>query len=81
LRTIPFELQVVLELHYWEQCPVAEIAEVLGVPEGTAKSRLRRGREQLRAAVERLAERPDLAQSTLHGLDTWAREVQALARS
>jgi RNA polymerase sigma factor (sigma-70 family) len=79
LRTIPLELQVVLELHYWEQCGVAEIAEVLEIPTGTVKSRLRRGREQLRAAVERLAERPDLANSTLHGLDTWAREVQALA--
>jgi RNA polymerase sigma factor (sigma-70 family) len=80
LRTIPLDLQVVLELYYWEQCPVAEIAVVLEVPEGTAKSRLRRGREQLRAAIERLAERPDLVNSTLHGLETWAREVQALVQ-
>jgi len=78
LRTIPFDLQVVLELHYWEQCSVAEMAAALEIPEGTVKSRLRRGREQLRAAVDRLAERPDLASSTWHGLDTWAREVQAI---
>lgn len=78
LRTIPLDLQVVLELHYWEQCSVAEMAAALEIPEGTVKSRLRRGREQLRAAVDRLAERPDLANSTWHGLDTWAREVQAL---
>jgi RNA polymerase sigma factor (sigma-70 family) len=76
LREIPLELQVVLELHYWEQCSVAEIAPVLGIPEGTVKSRLRRSREQLRAAVERLATQPDLADRTLHGLETWAREVR-----
>lgn len=81
LREVPLELQVVLELHYWEDCSVAEIATALEIPEGTVKSRLRRGREQLRAAVERLAaQQPDLAASTLHGLETWAREVQALAR-
>jgi RNA polymerase sigma-70 factor (ECF subfamily) len=79
LRNIPLELQVVLELHYWEQCTVAQISTVLEIPEGTVKSRLRRGREQLRAAVERLAERPNLANSTLHGLESWAQEVRARA--
>lgn len=77
LRDIPLELQVVLELHYWEECSVVEIAVSLEIPQGTVKSRLRRGREQLRAAVERLAARPELATSTLHGLDTWAHEVRA----
>ncbi len=76
LRDIPLQLQVVLELHYWEQCSVAEMAAALEVPEGTVKSRLRRGREQLRAAVERLAARPELASSTVDGLETWAREVR-----
>jgi RNA polymerase sigma factor (sigma-70 family) len=76
LREIPLELQVVLELHYWEQCSVAEMAIALEIPEGTVKSRLRRGREQLRAAVERLAANPNVASSTLHGLETWAREVR-----
>jgi RNA polymerase sigma factor (sigma-70 family) len=80
LREIPLELQVVLELHYWEQCSVLEMAAALEIPEGTVKSRLRRGREQLRAAIERLAERPDLATSTIGGFETWAREVQAMAR-
>jgi RNA polymerase sigma-70 factor, ECF subfamily len=79
LRDIPLELQVVLELHYWEQCPVAQMAVVLEIPEGTVKSRLRRGREQLRAAVERLAAKPEQAASTMHGLETWAREVRAQA--
>lgn len=79
LREIPLELQVVLELHHWEECSVAEIATALEIPEGTVKSRLRRGREQLRAAVERLAGQTDLAHRTLHGLETWAREVRERA--
>jgi RNA polymerase sigma-70 factor (ECF subfamily) len=79
LREIPLDLQVVLELHYWEQCSVAEIATALEIPEGTVKSRLRRGREQLRAAIERLANSPELASSTMNGLETWAREVRARA--
>ena len=79
LREIPLELQVVLEMHDWEQCSVAEMSIALEIPEGTVKSRLRRGREQLKAAVERLAANPDLANSTLHGLETWARDVRARA--
>ncbi|NVB41250.1 sigma-70 family RNA polymerase sigma factor [Pseudenhygromyxa sp. WMMC2535] len=77
LREIPLELQVVLELHYWEQCSVAEIAMSLEIPEGTVKSRLRRGREQLRAAVERLAASPAAAATTMRGIETWAQEVRA----
>jgi len=79
LREIPLELQVVLELFYWEQCSVAEIAASLELAEGTVKSRLRRGREQLRAAVERLAASPGQAATTMHGLETWAQEVRARA--
>ncbi len=79
LREIPLDLQVVLELHYWEQCSVAEIAVALEIPDGTVKSRLRRGREQLRAAIERLADRPELASSTLNGMDDWPEEVRKRA--
>lgn len=76
LRELPIELQVVLELHYWEQCTVVEIAAALEIPQGTVKSRLRSGREKLGALIERLAGRPELAASTLHGLETWARELR-----
>ena len=79
LREIAIDLQVALELHYWEQCSIAEISVALAIPEGTVKSRLRRGREALRAAIERLATRPDLARSTLHGMETWAKAVREQA--
>jgi RNA polymerase sigma factor (sigma-70 family) len=77
LRALPLELQVVLELHYWEQCTTVEMAAALEIPEGTVKSRLRRGREQLRGCIERLAATPELAASTFRGLDGWAEGVRA----
>lgn len=52
LRCVPLDYQTALELHYWEGLTAAEIAVVTDVPVGTAKTRLRRGRELL---LERLA--------------------------
>ena len=53
LRRVPLDYQVVLELHYWEELTAPEIADATEVPLGTAKTRLRRGRELL---LERIAE-------------------------
>ncbi|MEQ9500829.1 MAG: RNA polymerase sigma factor [Deltaproteobacteria bacterium] len=49
LASIPLDLQIVLELHYWEDQTGPQLAEILQVPEGTVRSRLRRGLEALRA--------------------------------
>jgi RNA polymerase sigma factor (sigma-70 family) len=51
LKSIPLDLQIVVELYYWEEMTSREIAEVLDIPEGTARSRLRRAREALCAAL------------------------------
>ena len=75
LRAIPLVYQTVFELHYWEDVTTAEIAAILEIPAGTVKSRLRLGRGLLRAAIERLAATPALAEQTWGGLDTWAHEV------
>ncbi|MBV1861750.1 MAG: sigma-70 family RNA polymerase sigma factor [Nannocystaceae bacterium] len=53
LRQIPLELQVALELYYWEGMAGPELAAALDLPEGTVRTRLRRGRQLVR---ERLAE-------------------------
>ena len=52
LRRLPVDLQVVLELHYWSELTTREIADVIEVPTGTVKSRLRRAREQFEALVQ-----------------------------
>jgi RNA polymerase sigma-70 factor (ECF subfamily) len=72
LRSIPVDHQVVLELHYWESFTTEKIAEVLGIPVGTVRTRLRRARELLEQAMERLAESPALLESTRGRLDDWA---------
>ena len=52
MRHIPLELQVVLELHYWEDMTTHELAVALDLPQGTVKSRMRRAREALREVLE-----------------------------
>ncbi|MGH3507624.1 MAG: RNA polymerase sigma factor [Nocardioidaceae bacterium] len=47
LRRIPEELREVVALHHIADLPVTEIAQTLGIPEGTVKTRLTRGRARL----------------------------------
>lgn len=77
LRRLPLDLQTALELFYWEGMKSVEIAEVLDIPHGTARSRLRRGREILKETVETLADSPELLQSTVGDFDGWLRSIQA----
>lgn len=52
LRALPVTERDVLLLVAWEQLTPAEAAEVLGVPQGTARSRLHRARSVLRPLLE-----------------------------
>jgi RNA polymerase sigma-70 factor (ECF subfamily) len=55
---------------------VIEIAEVVGSPVGTVKTRLRRGRLLLEAQMKVLAETPRVVASTLAGFERWAGAVR-----
>ncbi|MBC8071777.1 MAG: sigma-70 family RNA polymerase sigma factor [Deltaproteobacteria bacterium] len=77
LRALPLPYQVVLELGLFEELSQREIAEVLGIPPGTAASRLRRGRELLAAAIAELAPSVALSNATVNGLEAWAATVRA----
>jgi RNA polymerase sigma-70 factor (ECF subfamily) len=44
---LPSLYRSVLYLHYWLDCSVGEMSELLGMPIGTVKSYLQRGRAQL----------------------------------
>jgi RNA polymerase sigma factor (sigma-70 family) len=76
LRAIPLDLQIALELHYWEQMDGPELAAVLEIPEGTVRSRLRRGREALEAQMAALAGDPELLSASLADLDRWAESLR-----
>ena len=47
LRSLPEEQRVALVLHHLADLPVADVARETGVPEGTVKARLSRGRAAL----------------------------------
>lgn len=76
LRRIPLEMQVLLQLHYWDELPTAEIGEVLGIPAGTVKSRLFRARTLVRESIAALATDTATSTSTLSDLDAWARSLR-----
>ncbi len=76
LRRVPVELQVVLELYYWEDLSASELAAVLELPEGTVRTRIRRGRQLLEQALTELAAGDEVLASTLAGLDDWARSIR-----
>jgi RNA polymerase sigma factor (sigma-70 family) len=79
LRRLPLAVQELLELHYFERLSGSELAELFEVPEGTVRSRLRRGLAALRAEVERLTSSPELVESTLGSITAWAEDIRALA--
>lgn len=56
LRRLPLPLQTVVALYYWEGMRTHEIARAVGLPIGTVRSHLRRGRRQL---AQLLDDRPD----------------------
>lgn len=59
LQHVPLDQQIALELTYWEDLAAPEVASVLGIPENTVYSRLRRAKGHLRDALERLSEAAD----------------------
>jgi RNA polymerase sigma factor (sigma-70 family) len=76
LRQLPLELQLAIELHYWEGMSTAELAELLELPQGTVKTRLMRARERLREALA--AALASGVPDDDERLDAWARSLRAL---
>lgn len=64
LQNMPVEVQIVVELYYWEELSVDEVASAVEVPPGTVKSRLHRGRDLLRKAMDEAPARLTGAGST-----------------
>ena len=51
-RRLPVEQRAVIVLHHYQGLPLTEVADALGIPVGTARSRLHYALRTLRGAVE-----------------------------
>lgn len=80
LRRLPLAQQTALELYFWEELTGPELAEVLGVPEDTARSRVRRAKLRLGEELARLERRAQAAASTSDDLDRWVADIRAQLR-
>lgn len=76
LRSVPLQFQIVLELAYWERLTAAEIGEIVGAPEGTVRTRLRRAKELVGREMRRIEKLGIPLESTVAQLDDWAAEVR-----
>ncbi|HZJ62892.1 MAG TPA: sigma-70 family RNA polymerase sigma factor [Kofleriaceae bacterium] len=83
LRRLPVEQQTLLELHYWGDVGISELAQIFEAPEVTIRSRLHRARNALRELLQAepgLPEAfdggaPDATGVSLDAMDGWARRL------
>jgi RNA polymerase sigma-70 factor (ECF subfamily) len=78
LRTLPVAQQTLLELHYWEELEIAELAEIFEAPAATIRTRLHRARRALREVMVESA--PPKALETLESMDVWVRNAGRVPR-
>lgn len=76
LRTLPLDLQICVELFYWEEMKNVEIADVLEIPLSTVTSRLWRARELIRESLGTMDLSAALRRSTTDGLERWAASLR-----
>jgi len=81
LRRIPLEHQVTLELYFWENMTAGAIGEVLDVPEGTVRTRIRRARALLAEQLESLEAGGAPLETTEANIEQWARSVKKVVES
>lgn len=77
LRQLPVDQQTLLELHYWDDVGMTELAEIFEAPEVTIRSRLHRARKALRELLEKRKGHGAEAAS-LESLDHWARSLSGV---
>ena len=53
IRRMPRKMRIIFILHYQEEMPVVQIAEILQISENTVRVQLMRGRQFLRKILEK----------------------------
>ena len=77
LRRLPLNLQLALELSYWEELPAPEIAAILDIPTDTVYSRLRRAKQLLEQELKRLSLSKHSPHPTETDLEAWAATLRS----
>lgn len=77
IRRLAFIHQQVLELHFWAEQTGREIAEILGIPEGTVRSRLLHAEKNLDKKLQELAGTDEALRTTTTSLAVWRARLQA----
>lgn len=77
IEELPDEFRVVAALYFSDDLSYQEIAETVGCPVGTVRSRLHRGRKLLQVSLWRLAEECGLVESR-HGEDDHPASTQGV---
>lgn len=77
MRSIPLDFQIALELNVFEGLSGREIGDLLDIPEGTVRGRLRLGKQHLARRLESLdGHNPSMTSQP--SLRTWAREIRVM---
>jgi RNA polymerase sigma-70 factor (ECF subfamily) len=74
---LPDDLQITVQLYYWEGLPTADIAAITEVTPSTVTTRLARARDRMRETIESLRLQPRLAASVVDNLEGWTRSLVA----
>lgn len=72
MRRIPLDLQIVLELFYWEKLNSTELGVVLDIPAPTVRSRLRRAKAALLEKIAEVTTDATVRENLLTDFDAWA---------
>lgn len=76
LRALPLDLQLTLELRFWENLTGPDLAVILEIPEGTVRSRLRRALDALRQHLASVEGGALLPLAPGEDLEAWATRLR-----
>ncbi len=72
---LPPDLQIVVQLYYWEHMPTAEIGEVMEIPASTVTTRLARARELVKRTLATMRLPPKMHASIVRDVPGWTRSL------
>jgi RNA polymerase sigma-70 factor (ECF subfamily) len=70
LARLPLDSQLALELYYWEELAMEDVARVLGTTQSAAINRVHRARKLLRDRLGELEASPETAERAAQALET-----------